>query len=258
METKANRVMKRRAIPSYGIILYTVTKDGQYLYLLDERRDSISYTEYLKDCLPINLIPMHINLMSKEERHRCVDYYKNENFTALWDDLWTNHKNRVYKSEFTRCALAFQKNMAKYLPYFEDGGGQDSNPWGFAKGRKHLSESQIACALREFEEETTIPQKSITLLDVPPFEELYVGTDSKLYQTVYYLAYIDHLPKVEIKRSPHNIRKTRISDEVSAIGWFSYGEASKRLDREKKKILEHVNSLLLFNCRRRTIRRKTC
>jgi 8-oxo-dGTP pyrophosphatase MutT (NUDIX family) len=247
---------KRKFIPSYGIILYTITNDGQYLYLLNERRDSISYTEYIKNALPVELIPMHINLMSKDEQKRCLKYYKNNDFLSIWEDLWTNHKNRTYRSDYERCRQAFYKNMSTYLFYFENG-GQKSNAWGFPKGRKYYSENEVDCALREFEEETTIPSKLLVMAKIEPFEELYIGTDDKLYQSVYYLAYIDHIPEITIQKTPNNIRKTRISDEVSRLGLFSYNQACQRLDREKRKILEQVNHLLLFSSRKRTIRRKT-
>ena len=57
------RFMKRRAITSYGIILFTVadkSRRSEILYQLCQRRDSISYAEFLKDNLPSDLIRMHI------------------------------------------------------------------------------------------------------------------------------------------------------------------------------------------------------
>src|SRR5580693_9230739 len=72
------RFMRRRIISSYGIILFTVVNNdnnSEILFQTVQRRDSISYAEFLKDNLPIDLIKMHINLMSKEERKRCIDYY---------------------------------------------------------------------------------------------------------------------------------------------------------------------------------------
>lgn len=147
--------------------------------------------------------------------------------------------------------------MKKYLSHFENGGGRDSNQWGFPKGRKHFYESKIACAMREFEEETTIKTRFLKLADLPPLEEVYVGTDDKMYQSVYYLAYIDHFPDIQVKYTNDNIRKTRISDEVSQLGWFSYGSAYDRLNRDKKAILRKVNNFLLHNDKKRTFRHRT-
>jgi hypothetical protein len=74
---------------------------------------------------------------------------------------------------------------------------------------------------------------------------------------VYYLGYIDHIPKINIKYTPNNIRKTRISEEVSKLGWFSYGMACNLLDMDKKKILQAVNKILLFKYRQRIINHKS-
>ncbi len=252
------KTIVKRAISSYGIINYTLTEDGQYLYQLCQRRDSISYAEFLKDTLPEKVIKMHINLMSKEERQRCLEYYGKQDFESLWNDLWTNHNNKFYKKEFKRCKEAFFTNMEIYMSCFlEKGGGQPENSWGFPKGRKHQSESELSCALREFEEETTIRKELLHVMELPPFEEIYNGTDDKLYRTVYFLAYIKSCPKIHIKQTPDQIRKNLISDEVSKLGWFSYGEAQKRLDTQKRKILEEVNCTLLFSKKSRSLRRKT-
>jgi len=64
------RSMNRRAITSYGVLLFTVvTSNGknEIRYQIQQRRDSISFQEFIKDALPLNEIEMHIGMMSKEE-----------------------------------------------------------------------------------------------------------------------------------------------------------------------------------------------
>ena len=72
--------MDNKLITSFGIISYTRTRDNQYLYLLGQRRDSISYSEFLKNNLNDTTVIMHINLMSSEERERCIYHYNNKSF----------------------------------------------------------------------------------------------------------------------------------------------------------------------------------
>lgn len=250
------RFMKRRAITSYGIILFTTVErnnKSEILYQLCQRRDSISYAEFLKDNLePEDIVRMHINIMSKEERKRCVDYYLKDDPEALWDDLWINHKSRIYKNDMKRCCDSFKKNMEKYIQDFlDEEKGSEENPWGFPKGRKHTSESEIDCALREFEEETTISRENIQVLQIRPYEEFYTGTDGKLYRTVYYVAYIPYIPDIQQKVSLEGIRRTYVSEEVSNMGWYNYNSAMSKINEPKQKILRNLNRTLLFTKRRK-------
>ena len=254
-------IEKKKAIPSYGIILFTINENtNELLYQLCQRRDSISYAEFIKDKLPIENIPMHINLMSKEERKRCVDYYKKKDAESIWNDLWINHKNKIYKNEMKRCCDSFIVNMEKYIDFFlDETKGRDENPWGFAKGRKHDSETEISCALREFEEETTIPKNLIQLLHIKPYEELYMGTDDKLYKTIYYAACIPYCYVTELQNLVPNteniIRTSYVSEEVADIKWFPYLTALNKVDIHKQNILRQINQTLLFTKRQIPLRR---
>lgn len=252
------RFMKRRAITSYGIILFTLAdKDTEILYQLCQRRDSISYAEFLKNNLGPDVIRMHIGLMSKEERKRCVDYYTKDDPESLWNDLWINHKSRIYKNDMKSSCEAFKNNMKKYMDEFLcEEKGRDGNQWGFSKGRKHISESELDCALREFEEETSISSDAIQVLKIKPYDELYTGTDGKLYRTVYYVAYIPYIPEIQRKVSLDNIRKTYISEEVSRMEWLTYNDSMNKLDSHKQEILKDLNRTLLFTKKRKPPRRR--
>jgi 8-oxo-dGTP pyrophosphatase MutT (NUDIX family) len=246
------RYMKRRAITSYGIILFTISNKRDILYQLCQRRDSISYAEFLKNTLSHNVIRMHIDLMSREERKRCIDYYLKNDPESLWNDLWVNHKTRIYKNDMKKCCEAFKKNMEIYMDDFlYEGGGKLENSWGFSKGRKHHTESELDCALREFEEETTIKRDVIQVLKIKPYEEYYTGTDGKLYRTVYYVAYIPYVPELKYKSSIENVRDTYVSEEVSQINWCTYKDSINRLDNHKKEILRDINKTLLFTKKRK-------
>lgn len=250
-----SRFSRRRAITSYGIILFTISErkgKSEILYQLCQRRDSISYAEFLKDNLDPEVTRMHIRLMSNDERKRCVDYYIKNDPESLWNDLWINHKSRIYKNDMKRCCDSFKKNMEKYIKEFlSEENCRTENPWGFSKGRKHSSESELECAIREFEEETTISREHIQVLNINPYEELYTGTDGKLYRTIYYAAYIPYIPDIQNKVLVDGIRQTYISEEVSDMKWVSYKTAIPKLDVHKQKILKDLNETLLFTKKRR-------
>lgn len=249
------RSMHRRAITSYGVILFTVVSfegKNEIRYQIQQRRDSISYQEFMKDALPLNEFEMHIGMMSKEERKRCVDYYLKDDPKSLWDDLWINHKSRIYKNDMDRCCRTFKTNMELYIEHFiDESKGVNENSWGFAKGRKHPNETEKECAFREFEEETTISKDLVHDLKISPYEELYTGSDGKPYRTVLYPAYIPYIPEIHVKKTPDNIRKTYISEEVSNISWCTYKECLDKLSISKRNILKSLNNKLLFTRKRK-------
>lgn len=232
-------------ITSYGIVLYTYEK--KYLkYLICQRRDSISYIQYLQDLIEENNIIKYINLMSREEKDRCLEYYYKNDPHSIWKDLWINHNSKIYKNDYKRCTDIFLKNMKKYIEYFKDDKiGQKENSWCFPKGRLHYNENEIDCALREFEEETCISSKNIKVDRNTKFEEVYIGSNNLLYKTVYYTAYTPYIPKKIYKYYPNNIRKKFISSEFFEIEWMEYQSAIEYLDNSKKQILEKINNYIL-------------
>ena len=233
-------------ITSYGIILYTCEKNKYLKYLVCQRRDSISYIQYLQDLIDEKNIIKYINLMSKEEKDRCLEYYSKQEAHTIWKDLWINHNSKIYKKDYKRCTEVFLKNMEKYLEYFKDDKlGQKENEWCFPKGRKHNNENEIECALREFEEETSISNKHISVDKSIYFEEFYIGSNNLLYKTIYYIAYIPFVPRKIYKYYPNNIRKKSVSAEINDIEWMEYETAINHLNDSKKQILEKINKHVL-------------
>lgn len=251
-----NRYNRRRAITSYGIILFTTNKYNDILFQLCQRRDSISYSEFVKDNLIEENIPMHISLMSEEERSRCIEYYLKNDPKSLWDDLWVNHKHRIYKNDMRRCCDKFMKNMEKYISEFLKENGNKENQWGFSKGRKFSTETELECALREFEEETTISREHLQILNINPYEENYTGTDGKLYRSVFFTAYIPYIPNINYRYTPYCIRKYFVSEEINKIVWCSYHNCLKKLDKRKSDIITSLNKILLFSRKKRKPRRR--
>ena len=226
-------------ITSYGIVLYTYEKDKYLKYLVCQRRDSISYIQYLQDLIEEKNILKYINLMSKEEKQRCLEYYYKNDSHSIWKDLWINHKSKIYTNDYNRCTKMFQKNMEKYLEYFKDNStGQNENQWFFPKGRIHKNENQIDCAIREFEEETNIDSENIYVNKNITFEEYYIGSNNLIYKTVYYIAYIPYIPKKIYKYYPSNIRTKFISSEIYDMEWLEFNDAIQKLDESKKDVLK--------------------
>ena len=181
------RLFRRKFITSYSIILHTLI-DGKIYYLLGRVRDTISFKEFVRGNIKAAMSPRYLCHISREEKYRIL----NEPFHDLIDDIIVNHSSKAYRSSYEN-EDEFKCNLEKWYDLLNDITiGIKEAPWIFPKGRKMEPETDLNCALREFEEETHIPKKLITIYDISPLDEIYSGLDGKLYKTVYYLGYIDY------------------------------------------------------------------
>lgn len=124
----------------------------------------------------------------------------NENF----DDIRTKlnlARHYYFRNEYDDSKMKF--NFIKEQDFGESGNGiqqllklslttRTSPEWGIPKGRKHQSESDIECAIREFIEETGIEDKYIKVYkNVMPLKEIYKGVNNIIYEHIYYIASLD-------------------------------------------------------------------
>jgi 8-oxo-dGTP pyrophosphatase MutT (NUDIX family) len=120
--------------------------------------------------------------------------------------------------------------------------------WGFAKGRRNLNESDVACALREFMEETGIPIASVRILqDLKPVEEVFSGLNKVRYKHVYYVATLNdddvHFGD-GIAYDPTNATQRK---EIRDVKWFTYEQAQDHIrarNVERKEMLSCVQQTL--------------
>jgi hypothetical protein len=189
--------------------------------------------------------------MSFVERQRCLHAFFTNEFQALWDDLWINHRHKLYKYEYNRCKHSFFKNMNEWVHLFQNDDDRH-NPWGFFKGRLHYGETGLKCGLREFMEESTVNSNEVHVIDTQPLIEEYRGTDDNYYKTVYHIAYIGYQPTIKCRRREGQLRPYLISDEVENLVWASYLQCTEMLNDgtagslARLNVIREANDLLLF------------
>ena len=87
----------RKSINGYGIIVYKYDKAvKQYKILLIERKNTLSYTEFMRgkyEKTNTDYIQLLINRFSIEEKLRILKY----TFDELWKMLWINLDTLHYK-----------------------------------------------------------------------------------------------------------------------------------------------------------------
>lgn len=223
-------------IKSFGIILIT-RKGGEIQFLLYKRRDTYSYLDFMRGRYntqdDLEFLFQH---MSALERTRIRNY----TFDELWDDLWVtstchiaHHERRRSSIKFNTYKEIFPKIMRTTHSFCNDAS------WGFPKGKKNRNESSKDCALREFYEETRISRTHVNeshILNFNPLRELFRGTDGKMYETLYYIAYTDDFniipEKIYLK---DRIRTQTISDEASDLNWFTHRKTEEMLSYSEQR-----------------------
>jgi 8-oxo-dGTP pyrophosphatase MutT (NUDIX family) len=242
-----HRMMKRKTIDSFSMIIHTII-DGNIYYLLGRVRDTIPFKEFIRGNIKdVDMIRYTMH-MAAEEKHRLLT----ESFQELVDDVIINHSSRAYRSA-CECKEEFDVNIKKYETILRDPTiCQPEAPWIFPKGRKQDNETDRDCALREFSEETRISSSFITLYDEEPLEEIYTGLDSKLYRTVYFIGFMNYL---DFKIISPDIRRqfiitnkrVSLSDEIAKIKFLPYDDAILKLDATKRYILRCIHTFLIFH-----------
>jgi ADP-ribose pyrophosphatase YjhB (NUDIX family) len=234
-------------IISYGIILFK-KEDAITKYLMIRRKDSFGFIDFIRgkySIFNIHQIQDIVNEMSNDEKQRLL----NDKFDKLWKDMWSNVPNSHYKNEESTSSKKFeslkngiviQDNLININDIITNSTTNwDETEWEFPKGRKNVKEKDLECALREFEEETGIPNTSICVVEnILPFEETFIGTNSKAYKHKYFLAYAkeDSIDLTNFQKS-----------EVSKLEWKTYEECMNSIrsyNLEKKKLITNINKVL--------------
>ena len=188
-------------------------------FLMVKRKNSFNFVVLLRGKYKLSNteeIKRLLSLMTKTEHNKLL----NSDFDELWNELWQDTSNsKIYIKEYNK--------SKKYFTILKDNNfydglitKYDEPEWEFPKGQKNNEELKINCAIREFEEETNILRKNITILDrINGIEEEYIGTDNKTYLHTYYLSTIKN------NEEDLNLLGDFQQNEIGDIKWLSLNEA---------------------------------
>lgn len=224
-------------ITSYGVILRS--KDGHYLVV--KRVDSSSYLDIVRGNYRDSQLFLMIQALPEAERERLLTY----SYDELWRDLY-QQKGEAY--EFGKEAFAKLSPHLSYLfrivpPFDPDG----KYMWSFPKGRPDCSiqESGYDCALREcFEETNGLDMRQARLMYPDPIVERYLGSNSKQYQTNYFVFEVDQiLPVTQFDTKWTGIRDVSVG-EISEIRWIDTTDADQYLPEPRLDIIRYIETHL--------------
>lgn len=235
----------RLPVLSYGIICI----NKHHKLLMIRRKDSIAYIEFLRGKYDIDdqvYIQGLLNSCSIKERH----LLNTLSFDELWKTLWSSHDSKKQtdrmikeqkdsKYKFER--LKQDKLIHKYISSCNI--NYETPEWEFPKGRRNPHETNMKCAIREFEEETDVSSDEYTLLDnVVPFSEEYIGSNGVRYKHIYYIAFYKGNRELSINDS-----KYEQFSEIGDIKWLSLTQCSQKIRKEqltKYKIIQQVTDFI--------------
>jgi hypothetical protein len=164
-------------------------------FLMVQRKHSLGYLEFMRGRYTLENIDNLIYLIEQMAPNEINDI-ANIDFDLLWNSLWdiNNIKNKHHHKEYIQSKQKFYQikmnypNLIKNIkPLY------NFNEWGFPKGRRESYESDLVCAIREFEEETNLEESNYTVLEkCKSIRENLTGTNGVSYAHNYFLSIINN------------------------------------------------------------------
>jgi 8-oxo-dGTP pyrophosphatase MutT (NUDIX family) len=239
---------------SYGIILFRMTSQKTPELLMIRRKDTFGYIDFVRGKYSTTnkfQIQKCIDEMTLSEKTRILT----QPFSLLWSQLWARPVSNVYKTEETNSCRKFDILRTVGVVNTEASGVETTTSlvdmihnsptawteqeWEFPKGRRNFRENDIDCALREFEEETGINRKLISIVEnIVPYKEYFIGSNFKSYKHKFYVA--------SAKSLEYDLTSYQRT-EVSSLEWKSIPqciESIRPYSLEKIRIVDNIHSLL--------------
>lgn len=199
-------------------------------FLMVQRKHSLGYIEFMRGRYNINDIKSIKYLIEQMSPIEIKNIMEND-FDLLWNSLW-NNKDTTNKKHYKEYMSSKEKfgilkkqgniNIFFTLPKYV------LLEWGFPKGRREMYESDLICAMREFEEETNYNEDEYYVLNENyAVRENLVGTNGVNYRHNYYLAILyNNTIKSYNNNEIGDIKIMNIDECLSVIRPYHYNKIS--------------------------------
>ena len=215
-------------------------------FLMIQRKSSLGYLEFMRGRYSVN-DDKNIQYLFEQMTQNEINDIITRDFDYLWSELWdeTNIKNKNHHKEYVVSRQKFYELKLNKLDLIKTIVPKFGfNEWGFPKGRRELYESDLICAIREFEEETCINEKNYSILEnCKKIKESLVGTNGVNYQHNYFLALLN-INNFECKKYCNDGKENK---EIGDIKLLNYNECLKVIrpyHNSKLKIIKTLYSII--------------
>ena len=181
------------------------------------RKDSMSFAEFMRGKYDPEDTPylstLVRNMTLKEQATLASD-----SFDTIWRQLWGEDRTSAdYIPSRERFYLVdrmslMRNNLSEYT----------EPEWGFPKGRRMRGETDLACAVREFGEETNVPRDAYVVLKNIILEETFTGLNAVQYKHIYFVALLKHPDMLNLTQRFTPMQRR----EISGLAWKSLEEAA--------------------------------
>ena len=198
-------------------------------FLLIEKKHSLNYIEFVRGLYDVNdkmKLEKMFKLMSQNE----INNIKKKNFNLLWSELWNETANKkIYQKEFKKSYNSFKKliESRKLDELLIINSKYKSPEWEFPKGKKDYNESDLNCAIREINEETTLKDSDYLVLDkISKIQDIFIGTNNLNYKHIYFLSILknDKNFKIENNKEVNNIKFVKIDKITEYIRDYDFNK----------------------------------
>lgn len=218
-------------------------------FLMIQRKHTYEFIEFVRGKYETHdrVMEMFRN-MTSQEIDKIMENY--DNFDVLWKELWRRTSEKLFYTFEYKTSKEKFNNLFKNENHMLDILYSLKTPniileWGFPKGRKNKYETNLECAMREFEEETNVSKNDYKVINCEPYFEIFYGNNNVKYKYVYYLAVLTTPNDVDMKNYKFNDFQLC---EIGNIGLYNFYEALKLIDNyyvERKKIISKINKFLI-------------
>ena len=248
-------------VTSYGLIAIRYTNDtvtdslssksntinngsDSIKFLLIQRKDSLSFVEFTRgkyNPYEEEYLGRLLRGMTQKEQAKILS----NTFDELWQSVWGESSNvKSHKSDYDTSEKKFYIIQESIPALIASNPSKWVEPeWGFPKGRRNPHETDLNCAVREFQEETGLYRQDFTIIqNTYPISETFFGSNQVHYCHKYYIAVCNK--SVEVEMDMNNLHMAR---EIGDIKWCSLDEAISKIrpdNVEKREILLKAGKIM--------------
>ena len=183
--------------------------------LMIRRKDSMSFAEFMRgkyDPANTDYVGRLLSNMTIAEQHDIARKSFDDLWRQLWGDDHSSNEYTVSKEKFG--SLDRTQLVGDFASVYSE------PEWGFPKGRRVRTETDLECAIREFNEETNVPREAYVVLNNILLEETFTGLNGVQYRHVYFVALLTKPDLVNLGQKMTYMQKR----EISGIGWKTLEE----------------------------------
>jgi 8-oxo-dGTP pyrophosphatase MutT (NUDIX family) len=213
-------------------------------FLLIQRKDSLSFVEFIRgkySPYEDEYIGRLLRGMTDVEQAQILS----KTFDELWHSVWGESSSvKSHKNDYETSDKKFFTIKEQLPELIKNNPAIWMEPeWGFPKGRRNPHESDLNCAIREFQEETGLKRSDFTIIqNTYPISETFFGSNQVHYCHKYYIAICNTSVEVEM-----NMENPHMAREIGAIKWCTLDEATTKIrpdNVEKREILLKAGKIM--------------